>query len=516
MKNFWNWLKSLFGFGKKAEIEAPPVIVAPQPTNPPEPPVATPPPPAQVPTNPTPTEQRRQLEIALAITSKYEGKGFTQVTGDFDQQGMSVGILQWCFGQGSLQSRVLSPYIKKYGSIDKLGIFPGKVDHLASASVATALSYCRANMLKGTAVKADWLSAWTKFMGSPQMIEIQMENCQRVANSAIDMMKSLKQDSLRAFCFCFDVVVQNGSLNGVSAQLPDRAALKKEITAFKVGSTGATDWGKNKSAWLTAADKMTDEQVSLLRVALKRASLSRPQYTGDVANRKGAIIVGSGWVHGALMSYPQLAADAAPTVPKPVAVPAPVASPANHKVPTREEMTAVATGLIEGTIPNRLGVAYKKIRETEGKNRSREIDMIITKQGGKLAEPYCQYGQQEFLDELCSYYGIDRKLVKIPEGGGTLNTYRSVPAKYKIKSPIPMSWTTWRHGETEKGHVGMNFTVPVKGTYHMFEFNTSAGSSVVRDGEGAMWTDRTTGKIGDMVVFGYTDVYQALVDAMKS
>jgi hypothetical protein len=353
-------------------------------------------------------------------------------------------------------------------------------------------------------------------MGSPEMIEIQMENCQRVGNSATEMMKTLKQNSLRAFCFCFDVVVQNGSLNGVAAQAPDRAALKKEIAAFKVGKTGATDWGKNKTAWTQAADKMTDEQVSLLRVALKRASLSRAEYTGDVANRKGAIIVGTGWVHGSSMSYPQLAADAAPTAPKPVAVPAPATTPATHKVPTRAEMTAVATGLIEGTIPNRLGVAYKKIRETQGKNRSREIDMIITKQGGSLAEPYCQYGQQEFLDQLCDYYGIDRKAVKIPEGGGTLNVFAGVPSKYKIKAPVPMSWTTWRHGSTAKGHVGMNFTPPVNGKYHMFEFNTSAGSEVVRDGEGAMWTDRTTGTIGDMIPQGYTDIYQAIVDAMPA
>ena len=43
------------------------------------------------------------LSQAIKITSFYEGSGFDEVTGNFDGQGLSYGILQWNFGQGTLQ-----------------------------------------------------------------------------------------------------------------------------------------------------------------------------------------------------------------------------------------------------------------------------------------------------------------------------------------------------------------------------------------------------------------------------
>lgn len=186
------------------------------------------------------------------------------------------------------------------------------------------------------------------------------------------------------------------------------------------------------------------------------------------------------------------------------------------KIPTRDEMLKVLVGMCEGTIPTNVG-PYKLIRETKGKNRSPEIDKLIKAQGGSLAEPYCQYGQQEMLDELCRYYKLDRKLVQIPEGGSTQTVWSLVPKQYKLEEPGVLCWVTWRHGTSYQGHVEMCLTEAVKGKYKTFGFNTTVDGDdkVVRDGQGAGYMDRRTGTIGDMNVKGYTDVYQAIVDAME-
>lgn len=201
--------------------------------------------------------------------------------------------------------------------------------------------------------------------------------------------------------------------------------------------------------------------------------------------------------------------------PDPVSVP--VANPdhvSSVKIPTRDEMMQVYIGMIEGTIPTKIG-AYKLIRESHGKNRSPHIDEMITRQGGKLAEPYCQYGMQESLDELCAYYKVDRKKVNIPEGGGTQTIWSKVPQKYKRATYEAMCWVTWQNGNELKGHVGMALQKSKGNTFHTFEFNTTAkADGVVRDGQGAEYAVRDGNGYGSMHIKGFTDVYQAIVDAM--
>ena len=196
--------------------------------------------------------------------------------------------------------------------------------------------------------------------------------------------------------------------------------------------------------------------------------------------------------------------------------PAPVVSrPAEKVIPNRYEMAQVLRSMINGSIPTRVG-PYYQIKETNGNNRSKAIDMIIKAQGGDLGESYCQYGQQEMLDELCRYYDISRKKVRIPGGGSTRSVWDNTPQQYKRAAPDLMRWVTWQHGTSWRGHVGMCFSMSKDGSFQTFEFNTSLVSSggVVRDGEGASWCDRNTKGSGDMHILGYVDIYAAIVEAM--
>ena len=255
---------------------------------------------------PAPKPEKSRLEIALGITGKFEGKGYSQVTGDADQQGLSVGILQWCFGQGSLQEKILRRYIVKHGSVDALKIFPMEIDHLSTSGVTSALKFCRANMLSGTAVKPEWKKAWEQFLTRPEVVALQIENCKGVEASAEKLMKSYGFDSLRAFCWFFDIVTHNGSMKEVPRANPDRAEAERVIGALMERSIGGKDTAKNRTLWREMLSSVNDEQVSLLIMSHQRALLSRTEYYSDVVNRKGSIAMGKGWVHAGLQEYPQL------------------------------------------------------------------------------------------------------------------------------------------------------------------------------------------------------------------
>jgi len=186
-------------------------------------------------------------------------------------------------------------------------------------------------------------------------------------------------------------------------------------------------------------------------------------------------------------------------------------------IPSREEMLGVVIGMIEGDIPVQNG-PFKIIRETKGKNRSAEIDALIKRQGGTLGDPYCAWGQQEILDELCAYYEIDRKKVKLNEGGSCDSLFKKLDKAgvYRVKAPVPVSWVIFRY-PNGKGHIEMPLsTADKKGNFRAFGFNTTAkGAEVVRDGQGAGYTLRSVKGYGDAKVRGYFDVYQAIVDAME-
>jgi hypothetical protein len=189
------------------------------------------------------------------------------------------------------------------------------------------------------------------------------------------------------------------------------------------------------------------------------------------------------------------------------------------RVPTREQMLEVFLGMCNGKIPTKLGIAYYLIRETHGHNRSPHIDTLIKRQGGTLGDPYCMWGMQECLDELCDYYAVNRRLVLIPEGGATQTVFARTVPTIKKQIPMPMTMVFWRQNSNHsRGHVGMVVSdLAQNSSFRVFEFNTNISNQneVVRDGEGAGFVTRRLNGTQTMTIIGYVDVYQAMTDIIK-
>lgn len=232
------------------------------------------------------------IETALSITGSFEGTGYTQVTGDFDRQGISLGILQWNVGQGSLQAQILKPFRDAHGVDELTRGFPSPsaILSITDGSVREGLRVVRSVMLNGTRVKPDWARYWKAFLDSPKCRAIQMKACYGVAVKAKNLASAWNMEhSARAFCFFFDVVTQNGSMKGLRPQgVSIDAALEMAKKADR----------KNRAIWEKMIPLATVEQLTLFRAAHDRAQLSNPKYFQDVFARKGTIALGRGYVHG--------------------------------------------------------------------------------------------------------------------------------------------------------------------------------------------------------------------------
>ena len=240
---------------------------------------------------------RSWLETALNVTGSFEGHGFGTVAGNFDGMGISVGVLQWNPGQGSLQERLLKPYIQAHGAdaLDKQ--FPSPVSHMLLLSPTRAALWCANLMESGGRMKPEWTKAWYAFLTSPDGIKLQQDACLGVAERAAQMMKvEFGMNSVRAYAWFFDLVTQNGYLEGVKKVLPNSTQLQHALD-------GA---GSNLKIWSALASKLTDEQKTLLYASYQRANLARRAYIQDVYSRKGSIACGEGMVHQTLRKFPEL------------------------------------------------------------------------------------------------------------------------------------------------------------------------------------------------------------------
>jgi hypothetical protein len=228
------------------------------------------------------------FDKALITTGSFEGAGtFKNVSGNFDGQGISAGILQWCLGQNSLQTKILRPYILRFGSIDNLDIFPVDcMDHLSKQKAKEAIGTAKRYMLSGTRLKRDWEEAWKEFMGSAEAIQIQKEAASALGSMAWQMCQSHGLLDIKSYCWFFDILTQNGSLKNVHKP---EDTLGFDAILKQYG-------GKNFNVW---KNLQADELSKTLFIwSVLRAKKANSRWMADVISRKGTIAMGRGTVHG--------------------------------------------------------------------------------------------------------------------------------------------------------------------------------------------------------------------------
>lgn len=219
----------------------------------------------------------------VALTGAFEtGAGvpdcFAGVTGDFDDQGLSVGVCQWNFGQGSLQP-LLSEMLSRHPDVVR-DVFHDHSDVLAAAvrsSREDAVAFARTiqDPLRHS-VNEPWRGMFKALGRTQEFEDIQVRSAAQFLDGARALCREFGLISERAVALMFDIVVQNGSISPVV-----KARIMKDFTA------------------IDATLPEPDREVARMRaVANRRADAASPLWAEDVRARKLCIANGTGRVHG--------------------------------------------------------------------------------------------------------------------------------------------------------------------------------------------------------------------------
>ena len=258
------------------------------------------------------------VETALQITGSFESSGdpFGGVSGDFDHQGISLGVLQWNIGQGSLQ-----PLVRNVGQAVVLNYMPTYGNdfwHAVNSNIGGGLQIVRA-WQNGSVLRPPVMAELRRFTPSPEFKRQQVIAAGKVAGRAFNDATSWAEEegtqpTKRLFCWLFDLRTQNGGLKTVTHEsvsdfINGHGAANVDdfvcdwLAARTAADAGFKDSRRNAELW---RNTVPEERLFMFIGSYLRCRLGVPAYQGDVLNRKGAIVVGRGWVHGEERAFVQI------------------------------------------------------------------------------------------------------------------------------------------------------------------------------------------------------------------
>lgn len=219
----------------------------------------------------------------LALTATFETSVgapdcFAGLAGDFDGQGISFGVLQWNFGQGTLQPLLRKLDASHPGVVAAaFGDGYSELRDILTRSTADQLAWARRYQTANRRTLTEpWRGRFKALGATPECQAVQIQGAKDRFATARRMCAEYGVWSERGLTLMFDIVVQNGSIGSQTRQ---------QIQA--------------EFARISGALTREESEVERLRIiANRRAEASRPQYVEDVRRRKLAIANGVGIVHG--------------------------------------------------------------------------------------------------------------------------------------------------------------------------------------------------------------------------
>jgi len=217
------------------------------------------------------------VSIAQNITEQFEVGASGQIAGNSDGQGLSLGYLQWCIGQGTLQP-LLNRMDRQYNS-EMQSLFKTNYSAIHSMILDTPenqLKWAQSINDPANNITDPLHSQFVSLCDNQHFKDIETDAEVYYVKQAMIICDKYKLKTVRGYALAFDIAVQNGSIN------PDSEA------------------AKSIDAALNQNPSMTEK--SLLGVIAKAvATDSSGNVSADVLSRKTAIVNGEGIVHGSVV-----------------------------------------------------------------------------------------------------------------------------------------------------------------------------------------------------------------------
>ncbi|MCP3746761.1 hypothetical protein [Paenibacillus sp. A3M_27_13] len=211
------------------------------------------------------------IKKAIKITASFEGSGYANIAGNSDDQGLSLGILQWNIGQGTLQPMLIS-FVNKYNNQAK-EIFGQNYTSLAKAlqgSKQDQMNWARSINDNHNKIKKVWKEQLIAMCNTKEFQEIQNKAMDKYIKQAYSLASTFNLKTERGLALAFDIAVQNWA-----------------CTSSRTKSINQ----KIKSGNLS-------EQEALKLIAQGAVDKSSEKNKDDVKSRKFTIVNGIGTVHG--------------------------------------------------------------------------------------------------------------------------------------------------------------------------------------------------------------------------
>jgi hypothetical protein len=225
--------------------------------------------PALFPATARPTE----FDLALALTSTFEGHGFKKAVGNFDGAGLTWGIIGFTLAGGELAKVLNDIDAALPGSLDQaFGALGSELRDVITRPKPDQIAWADSISLGGQKLhlREDWASGFSRLGATEAAQNAQIERARdrywAIAQRDADRYEITDAPGL---ALCFDIAVQNGGINE-GPQI--HTALAEE-----------SDPSPQRRREIIA------EQVALG---------SRKIYQDDVRSRKMTIATGQGTVHG--------------------------------------------------------------------------------------------------------------------------------------------------------------------------------------------------------------------------
>jgi hypothetical protein len=304
----WSWIKRKLGIGSKPVVVEKPKPVEPPPTAG----IIIPAPPEQ----PEPIEKpanddqiTRWTKAALEISQSFEGETrWANITGNFDDMGLTCGALGWTWHYGD-QQRLVKEFVKKHGA-------PLLYKYMPVVG-RRYLALCEMGRDQSMGEVSSWSNGRSRvqephnkelhtFWASPEMRDIQLEEVKRsMTKFAMDNIKKFKKPpTFKHFAWLFDTRVLNGSLKGVDISATASESSMDQILDAIEGREGYNEVDADKNAKLWQNRRLFEpDEYDLFALAWRRSVLCRRSFVLTTMNRRGTLSVGCGWVNGKLR-YP--------------------------------------------------------------------------------------------------------------------------------------------------------------------------------------------------------------------
>jgi hypothetical protein len=219
----------------------------------------------------------------LALTGSIETgcsapECFCALSGDFDGQGLSFGVLQWNFGKETLQP-MLRDFLREHPDAardvfhDQLGVVAAALD----APRDELLNFVRAiqHPVKHT-IFEPWCGMAKTLGRTPQFQAMEARYAADMYGHALAMCDEYALMSERAVALMFDIRVQNGAISPLT-----KARIDADVARLPAD-----------------LDRLGREIATMRSIANRRADAANPIWVEDVRARKLAIANGEGVVHG--------------------------------------------------------------------------------------------------------------------------------------------------------------------------------------------------------------------------